>query len=86
MTETLAQQQPQVAEFVQATVASAPQVVEQVTEQVATAREATLAQPGGEDVIAGLDAAAKALDYAFGPVVAMVNDAVAAATAGVNPA
>ncbi|MFD6516906.1 insoluble domain protein [Rhodococcus sp. NPDC060176] len=86
VTETLAQQQPQVAEFVQDTVASAPQVVEQVTEQVATAREATLAQPGGEDVIAGLDAAAKELDYAFGPVAAMVNDAVAAATAGVNPA
>ncbi|WP_051637627.1 hypothetical protein [Rhodococcus sp. UNC363MFTsu5.1] len=78
----LAIEQPAAATAVIDAVVAAPQLAEQVTGQAVVAREATLAQPGGEQVIAGLDAAAVELNHAFGPVAGMVGEALAAGRDG----
>jgi hypothetical protein len=78
----LAMEQPAAATAVVDAVVAAPQLAEQVTSQAVAAREATLAQPGGEQVIAGLDAAAVELNHAFGPVAGMVGEALAAGRDG----
>ncbi|MGW6375397.1 insoluble domain protein [Rhodococcus sp. NPDC055112] len=78
----LAMEQPAVATAVVDAVVAAPQLADQVTAQAVAAREATLAQPGGEQVIAGLDAAAVELNHAFGPVAGMVGEALAAGRDG----
>ncbi|AQA20873.1 hypothetical protein BTZ20_5831 [Rhodococcus sp. MTM3W5.2] len=78
----LAMEQPAAATAVVDAVVAAPQLAEQVTGQAVAAREATLAQPGGEQVIAGLDAAAVELNHAFGPVAGMVGEALAAGRDG----
>ncbi|MBP1161374.1 hypothetical protein ABIC28_001636 [Rhodococcus sp. PvR044] len=78
----LAMEQPAAATAVVDAVVAAPQLAEQVTDQAIAAREATLAQPGGEQVIAGLDAAAVELNHAFGPVAGMVGEALAAGRDG----
>ncbi|MFC7448301.1 insoluble domain protein [Rhodococcus daqingensis] len=78
----LAIEQPAAATAVVDAVVAAPQLAEQVTGQAVAAREATLAQPGGEQVIAGLDAAAVELNHAFGPVAGMVGEALAAGRDG----
>ncbi|MFG1783651.1 insoluble domain protein [Rhodococcus oryzae] len=78
----LAMEQPAAATAVLDAVVAAPQFAEQVTSQAVAAREATLAQPGGEQVIAGLDAAAVELNHAFGPVAGMVGEALVAGRDG----
>ena len=79
-------QQPAAATVVADSVTAAPQIAEQITAQAVQARETVLAQPGGDQVIAGLDAAAVELNHAFGPVAGLINQAAMAMSTGVIPA
>ncbi|NKV12674.1 hypothetical protein GS909_20590 [Rhodococcus hoagii] len=84
VSEQLAGQSPQVAQTVRDAVDAAPQAVENANNQAQAAREAVLAQPGGDQVIAALDAAAVEANYALGPTAELIGGAINAATAGVK--
>lgn len=84
VSDQLAGQPPQVAQAVQDVVDTVPQVVEQVNTQAQAAREAVLAQPGGDQVINALDAAAVEANHAFGPAGDLIGQALGAVTAGVK--
>ena len=84
VSDQLAGQPPQVAQAVQDAVDTVPQVVEQVNTQAQAAREAVLAQPGGDQVINALDAAAVEANHAFGPAGDLIGQALGAVTAGVK--
>ncbi|NKW44218.1 insoluble domain protein [Rhodococcus hoagii] len=67
VSDQLAGQPPQVAQAVQDAVDAAPQVAAAVNDQAVIARDAVLGQPGGDQVIAALDAVAVEANHAFGP-------------------
>lgn len=79
-------QLPGSGEAVRDAAEAAPAVAEQATSQAVQAREAVLAQPGGDAVIGALDAAGVELGHAFGPTADLVNLAVHAASGGVTGA
>lgn len=84
--DQLAAQSPEVAQAVTTAVESVPQVIETANNQAVAAREAVLEQPGGDQVIAALDAAAVEANHAFGPVGEYLGEILGAAGAGVTKA
>ncbi|WJJ14558.1 insoluble domain protein (plasmid) [Prescottella equi] len=84
VSDQLAGQSPQVAQAVQDAVDTVPQVVEQVNTQAQAAREVVLAQPGGDQVINALDAAAVEANHAFSPAGDLIGQALGAVAAGVK--
>ncbi|NKS56570.1 insoluble domain protein [Rhodococcus hoagii] len=81
--DQLAAQSPEVAQAVTTAVESVPQVIETANDQAVAAREAVLEQPGGDQVIAALDAAAVEAQHAFGPTGEYLGELLGAAKAGV---
>ena len=86
VSDALGAQSPEVAQAVATAVESAPQVIETANTQVSAAREAVLEQPGGDQVIAALDAAAVEAQHAFGPVGEYLGEIFGAAGAGATQA
>ncbi|WP_137726366.1 hypothetical protein [Prescottella subtropica] len=86
VSEQIAAAPEPVAQAVTATVEAAPQFVEDVTNQAVAAREVVLAQPGGDQVISALDAAAAEAQLAFGPTAEWIGEALGAAQSGVTEA
>ncbi|WP_280763783.1 insoluble domain protein [Prescottella agglutinans] len=86
VSDALGAQSPEVAQAVTTAVESAPQIIETANNQALAAREAVLEQPGGDQVIAALDAAAVEAQHAFGPVGEYLGEILGAAGAGVTQA